>query len=417
MKNMLNVFVNQIKAGELWLDDLRRFCFKYDKTWLDSPESHRLSVSLPLKEDPFLNDTSYSYFTNLLPEGDILNVISRKLQIPVSNQFELLKAIGGDCAGAVSLYEDGKLPPKPSEYSYRTLTEERLAQVIHDLPENPFMTDEVGVRLSLAGAQEKLPVFIKDNKILVSLNGAPSSHILKTPIKGLSGTVENETFCMLLAGKMGLDVPEVRIIKVDDICLYAITRYDRKIENDQMVRLIQEDFCQALNVNAQMKYSPTLEECFTLIRKESAKQITDIRRLLHLIIFNGLIGNSDAHAKNISFIHGRGGTAIAPFYDLLSTYMYPYAKKMAMKIGGGRHFQFLEPSHFEKFAKATGIKYKVVEKTILDMAGRIVGAAKKTTEQFCDLYGKSPIIEEINEVIKISSKQKLTVFSSSLTTH
>ena len=99
----LNVFVNQHKAGELWLDSQRRFCFQYDKRWITSPYSHRLSVSLPLRENPFLNDDSYSYFTNLLPEGKILNALSRKLQIPVSNQFELLGAVGGDCAGAVSI--------------------------------------------------------------------------------------------------------------------------------------------------------------------------------------------------------------------------------------------------------------------------------------------------------------------------
>ncbi len=95
MKSKLNVFVNQLKAGELWLDHQRRFCFQYDKRWINSPDSYRLSVSLPLSEDPYLTDDSYSYFTNLLPEGKILNVLSRKLQIPVSNQFELLRAIGG----------------------------------------------------------------------------------------------------------------------------------------------------------------------------------------------------------------------------------------------------------------------------------------------------------------------------------
>jgi len=85
VKNKLNVFVNQLKAGELWLDQQRRFCFQYDKRWINSPESHRLSISLPLQENPYLADDSYSYFTNLLPEGKVLNVISRKLQIPVSN--------------------------------------------------------------------------------------------------------------------------------------------------------------------------------------------------------------------------------------------------------------------------------------------------------------------------------------------
>ncbi|MBT7052002.1 MAG: type II toxin-antitoxin system HipA family toxin, partial [Desulfobacula sp.] len=239
----------------------------------------------------------------------------------------------------------------------------------------------------------------------------PSSHILKTPIKDLHGTVENETFCMMLAKRMGLTVPDVKIFKINEIPLYLIDRYDRKIENGQIIRLIQEDFCQALNVNAQLKYSPTLDMCFSLIRNESASQVKDTKRFLQLIIFNGLIGNSDAHAKNISFLHGENGTILAPFYDLLSTYVYPYAKKMAMKIGGGRHFQFLEPKHFERFSKDTSIKYKVVKETMVTMADRIVGEANKTTEEFFDLYGESPVLYEINDVIKNSSKEKLKAFS------
>ena len=410
MKNKLNIFVNQLKAGELWLDQQRRFCFQYDRDWINSNDSYRLSVSLPLRENPYLNDDSYSYFTNLLPEGEILTVLSRRLQIPVSNQFELLKAIGGDCAGAVSLFEDGALPQKPEMYSYKVLTDDHLIKIIKELPENPFMADEAGIRLSLAGIQEKLPVSLKDNKIRISMNGSPSSHILKTPIKDLHETVENETFCMMLAKRMGLTVPDVKIIKINEIPLYIIDRYDRKIENGQIIRLIQEDFCQALNVNAQLKYTPTLDVCFSLIRNESVVQVKDTKRFLQLIVFNGLIGNSDAHAKNVSFIHGENGTILAPFYDLLSTYVYPYAKKMAMKIGGGRHFHFLEPKHFEQFSKDTLIKYKVVKETILTMADRIVVESKNTTEEFFDLYGQSPVLKEINELIKNSSKEKLKAF-------
>lgn len=412
MTGKLNVFVNQTKAGELWLDLQRRFCFQYDPAWIRSPESHRLSVSLPLREAPYLADDSYAYFTNLLPEGRILDVISRKLQIPVSNPFELLRAVGGDCAGAVSLFEDGDLPPSPGAYSYKNLDDDHLTQIIGELPRNPFMAGRKDVRLSLAGAQEKLPVALKDGKIRIAENNAPSSHILKTPIKDLHHTVENETFCMMLARRMGLNVPDVRIININKIPLYIINRYDRKTENGRIVRLIQEDFCQALNVSAQLKYTPSHEICFSLIRNESALQIKDSRQLLQLVIFNGLIGNSDAHAKNISLIHGENGTALAPFYDLLSTYVYPHAKRMAMKIGGGRHFQFLTPEHFQAFSGDTRIKYKIVKETILTMTDSIVGQAEETTREFCDLYGNSPVLEEINDVIKNASKAKLETFKA-----
>ncbi|MCG8617093.1 MAG: HipA domain-containing protein [Desulfobacterales bacterium] len=222
----------------------------------------------------------------------------------------------------------------------------------------------------------------------------------------------NETFCMMLAKRMGLTVPDVRIVKINDTLLYIIDRYDRIKEGERIVRLIQEDFCQALNVNAQLKYTPTLEDCFSLIRNESVVQIKDTRRLLQLIIFNGLIGNSDAHAKNISFIHGENGTTLAPFYDLLCTYVYPYAKKMAMKIGGGRHFHFLTPDHFERFSRDNGIKYKIVRETVLTMSDKIVGVAEETTQEFCDLYGESSVLDEVNDVIMNTSKEKLTFFKT-----
>ncbi|MCG8684990.1 MAG: type II toxin-antitoxin system HipA family toxin [Desulfobacterales bacterium] len=407
----LNVFINQNRAGELWLDDQRRFCFQYDETWLNSPKSYRLSTCLPLRQDPFLANTPFSYFANLLPEGRILDVLSRKLQISVNNTFELLKAIGGDCAGAVSLYEDNSFPPRPKDYSYAPLTKKRLAKVIETLPDNPFMADEQGIRLSLAGAQEKLPVFLdKDSSIQIAKKGAPSSHILKTPIKELQGSVENETYCMMLAQNMGLLVPEVQIIRVNTIPLYVVKRFDRKIKKGLLYRVIQEDFCQGLNVDPQLKYTPTIQECFSLIRKESASQIRDIRRLLELVIFNGLIGNSDAHAKNISLIHDENGTTLAPFYDLLSTWIYPYAKKMAMKIGGGRHFQFLTPDHFKQFAQDTGIKYRIVKEMVADMSGKITLASKKTTENFCDLYGDSTTVNEVNKVIHQAAQAKISIF-------
>jgi serine/threonine-protein kinase HipA len=125
--------------------------------------------------------------------------------------------------------------------------------------------------------------------LYLKMNGAPSSHILKTPIKDLHGTVENETFCMMLAKRMGLVVPDVKIFKMNEIPLYVIDRYDRKIENGQIIRLIQEDFCQALNVNAQLKYSPTLGMCFSLIRNESAFQVKDTKRFLPITANAGWI--------------------------------------------------------------------------------------------------------------------------------
>ena len=401
MKNNLIVFINQFKVGELWLDDQGRFCFQYCESWLNNPNNQRLSISLPLREKSFLKDSSYAYFTNLLPEGQILSVLSRKLGISENDYFGLLKAIGGDCAGAVSLHPDGMTPPEKGNYSYESLTQDHLLEKLKDLRDNPFLVAEER-RMSLAGAQEKLPVYLKGNQILLPVDGAPSTHIIKTPVKNLLGTVTNETYNMMLARKMGLDVPKVKIRKIGDLSLYIISRYDRSIAGDQVVRLVQEDFCQALKVNSQQKYDPTLQECFGLIKKECTDPIADSRKLLNLIIFNGLIGNADGHAKNISLIHDQKGTRLAPFYDLLSTHVYrDFTKKMPGKIAGKkRSFLYLKQEHFKIFGHEIGIKPNLVIKTAIDMSEKILEASKETTAEFKTLYNTISIVDQINSIIK-----------------
>ncbi|MBU0462863.1 MAG: type II toxin-antitoxin system HipA family toxin [Proteobacteria bacterium] len=401
MKNKLNVFVNQFKVGELWLDDQGRFCFQYCEPWLNNPNNQRLSISLPLRGEPFLKDSSYAYFTNLLPEGKILSVLSRNLGISDNDYFGLLKAIGGDCAGAVSLHLAGVMPSEKRTYSYEALTEDLLLQKLKGLRDNPFLSVEER-RMSLAGAQEKLPVYLKGNQILLPVDGAPSTHIVKTPIQDLQGTVINETYCMMLAKRMGLEVPEVKIRKIGDLSVYMIRRYDRIIAGEKVVRVVQEDFCQALKVNSQQKYDPTLQDYFGLIKKECTDPIVDSRKLFNLIIFNGLIGNADGHAKNISLIHDQKGTRLAPFYDLLSTHIYrDFTKKMPGKIAGKkRNFFHLKQKHFRALGHEIGIKPNIVIKTAIDMSEKILEALRETTAEFKSLYNTISIVDQINRIIK-----------------
>lgn len=411
--NKLYVYINGIPAGELWLDDQNRFCFQYSKQWLEEQNSFHLSISLPLREEPFLNDSCYSYFTNLLPESKVLTTLSQKLGIAEEDKFSLLRAIGGDCAGAVSLYPPDIDPPGPADYTYEPFSEKNLAEKIKELRINPLLAAEER-RLSLAGGMEKLPVYIKNNRIYLPLNGAPTTHIIKTPVKDLQGVVTNEAYCMRLAKNMGYDVPDTDVLSIGNISFYAVKRYDRKIDEQGVVRLVQEDFCQALNRNPQQKYNFSLKDCFDLIRRECSNPIEDSRKFLNLVLFNGLIGNADGHAKNISLLHNENGTRLAPFYDLVSTLVYPqFTKKMPMMIAGKkRNFGHLQKHHFESLSKEINMKPNVVIKTALNLANKITAVSETTAIEFKARYGSIEMVDKINALISFHARSLVDTLES-----
>lgn len=412
MENSLSVYLNRSMVGELWLDDHGRMCFQYHDEWLDNPESYHISLSLPLHKGPFLKDSCYAYFANLLPEGKVLTALSRKLGIAESDKFGLLRAIGGDCAGAISLYPAGQSPPQAKEGSYQFFKEDQLLEKISELKDNPFLAAEEK-RLSLAGAMEKLPVYMKDGLIYLPENGAPTTHILKTPVEDLQGVVTNEAYCMTLAGKMGLDVPDVRIMKIGSMPVYVIERYDRMIKNGAIFRRVQEDFCQALNLEPQLKYALSFKQFFETIRHECINPLGDARKLLYVIIFNGLIGNSDGHAKNISLLHDINGTRLAPFYDLVSTQCYKeFTRKMPVKIAGKkRDFNYLKKEHFVAFADEIQMKPSIVMKTITDLSQKMVTVSEIVAADFKTEYGSIDVVDRINALIKNHAVSMLEALS------
>ena len=398
--NKLSVFINQDQVGCLWLDAQHRFCFQYHPDWLAASHAYPLSISLPLMDQPFINDAAYAYFTNLLPEGQVLTALTRRLGIAESDKFNLLRAVGGDCAGAVSLHPWGTSPPSPEDFAYDPLTQDLLLEKIHDLKTNPFLVAEER-RLSLAGAMEKLPVRIMDETVCLPCNGAPTTHIIKTPVEDLQGVITNETYCMTLAREMGLNVPRVEILKIHGMALFAVERYDREIEKDTVTRLVQEDFCQALNKDPQQKYNLDLNDYFQLLRDVSAHPAQDIKQLLQWLIFNGLIGNADCHAKNISLLHRENGTRLAPFYDLVSTHMYrEFTKKMPMKIADKkRDFRHLQARHFESLAQEIGLKPDLVINTAREWARAIKPVCLKTGETFKAAQTSVDMVDRINALI------------------
>ena len=407
----LVVLIDNELVGHLWLDDKKRFCFQYMRTWIEKSKIP-LSLSLPLRNDPYMDDESHAFFANLLPEQKIREVVARNLGVSPQNDFALLEKIGGDCAGAVSLYPEGVEFPERDK-AYKKITASELKEIIQRLPQRPLLAGEAGFRLSLAGAQKKLPVFFDENVFYLTYGGAPSNYIIKPPIEGLDGTVENESFCMVLAREIGLDVPSSFIYTLEDLSVYVIRRYDRSTTKDGIARLHQEDFCQALNIPPEYKYEseggPGLVQCFKLVRDRSVRAGKDVSSLLNWVIFNYLIGNSDAHAKNISLLLLPQGPVLAPFYDLLSTRIYGHlglAEGLAMKIGGESDHGAIQRKHWEALAEELNIRPKFVISRVIEIVKKIQAIRLRLFKEFSDSY-KCDALYRLNELICDSSDKAI----------
>jgi len=288
---------------------------------------------------------------------------------------------------------------------YRELDEKKLHKIVTELPRRPLMAGERGIRLSLAGAQNKLPVYMEEGRIFLATGNAPSTHILKPPIRELEGTVINEAFCMILAGKMNLQVPEVTVRENLDN-LFIVKRFDRERNSaGELIRLHQEDFCQALGILPDQKYEteggPSLKQCFDLIARESIRPAADRMSLLSWVIFNVLIGNADSHAKNLAFLLTKPGPRLAPFYDLICTAIYEsLTDRLAMKIGGEDRPNWLRMRHWKRFADTIAVKQDLVLRVLSNTVENILPKAEETAKELYARHKSTDILEKILSVIK-----------------
>ena len=406
MNRILEVWLLGQSVGQLIQAD-GRLSFSYSPRWLQSPSAQPLSRSLPLRPEPFDDKATRPFFAGLLPEGDKRKLVAMALQVSPQNDYALLNGIGGECAGAVTLLEPGQQPTGlPSEQYVRWLDDGELIAILDELPRRPMLAGKDGLRLSLAGAQDKLPVVFVNGHIGLPKQNTPSSHILKPAISAVEGSVYNEGFCMALAMRLKLSVASTSIRRVADRVYLLVERYDRLRQPDgSLQRLHQEDFCQALGVAPEYKYQneggPDLTQCFDLIRKATRPSAPQVLRLLDYVIFNALIGNHDAHAKNFSLIYTRRGMVLAPLYDTLSTAVYAnLTDKMAMKIGSKYKFTEVQKQHWEQFAQAAGLSPVQVKKRILTLASLLPSEAVSLRHELTTQDLNHDILSEIVGIIE-----------------
>ncbi|MEE9451685.1 MAG: type II toxin-antitoxin system HipA family toxin [Gammaproteobacteria bacterium] len=399
MNRTLDVYLDHSLVGHLGQDQSGQMIFHYDAEWLQHPQAVPLSWSLPLRQAPFTQKECRSFFAGILPEEADREVIARIFGISARNDYAMLEQIGGECAGAVTLLPTGTDLTK-SAYEYRSLNETNLAKALRQLPRHPLLAGEPNLRLSLAGVQHKIAVYIDENgRISLPLGNAPSTHILKPAIERFPNLVSNELLCLDLAKSIGIPTVLATTGFANDIEYLLVERYDR-IKDDKEkypIRRHQEDFCQALGIPPERKYQseggPSLKDCFTLLREASSLPAIDLQNLLNTVIFNVIVGNHDAHGKNFSLLFdtmdGNTSVRLAPAYDIVSTVYYPeLTPKMAMKLGKEYGSSHLVRKNIERFATDAGLGVAAVHKHVVEIAKNVkskLPEMKNSHEKVADL--------------------------------
>lgn len=355
----LDVFRCGEKVGILFDETPLRF--EYAESWRNRSDATPVDPDLSLSIASHTGVAVEAYFENLLPEARVREFLQLRYQ--TTTIFGLLKATGGDTAGDLVLLPGGAQPGAPA---YRAASWEEIGASINDTAAGfAHGETEEGIRISLAGAQTKTSVFLDaDGTPAIPLGASPSTHIVKPDIKGMAGvwcSALNEALVMRLAAATGIGAAEVAYQPLVKACV--VKRYDRlrKADGGIVVRLHQLDLCQLDGKPSTIKYEadggPGLARCYRILR-DNGVPASDLKRLLQWVFFNLLVGNHDGHAKNLSLYYPPGeGARLAPFYDLLSTSLYPgLSKKFAFRLGGENLPGKMDRACIERMCAELGVK-------------------------------------------------------------
>jgi serine/threonine-protein kinase HipA len=415
----LNVWWSGKIVGALTIDRHGEMGFSYAPDWLADPAKRALSFSLPKREEPFSRRECRPFFEGLLPEGSQRIAVAGALGVSQGNEFKLLNELGGEVAGALTLWPEGEAPPESKARTQNEpLGDNALIELLDALPARPFLAGREGLRLSLAGAQSKIPVVLVNGEIALPALGQATSHILKPPIERFAGTTENEAFGMTLAKKIGLPVADVEIRHAGNRSFLLVERYDRiQGEDGTFHRLHQEDFCQALGYTSDRKYAadggPIFRDCFGLLRRAASRPAIEVLKLFDAAIFNLILGNADAHAKNFSLLYRENGAVVlAPLYDLLSTVLYPgLSPRLAMKIAKRHTLEELKPGDWEKFADETGLALRFIKSRGRELSQAVVDKVDEVSAELSVFAPNTNTVDEIASLVKSRGERLGQLFS------
>lgn len=394
-----------IKAGILEGNDYKDACFTYEPSYMDIPGIKPISISLPFQEKPFSALRTKAFFEGLLPEGFSRRAVAGWARADHDDYLTILAKLGQECLGAIRIDED---ETSELECGYSLLTDEQV-KVLAAEGATKSAKILLDTHLSLTGATGKAGLYYDkaSKNWYLPIGSAASTHIVKQSHVRYKRIVLNEQLCIRTAKKLGIDVPDTFIVNIgkgqDEDILYAIERFDRKLNYDKLVnnlpcpyRQHQEDFCQAMGILAADKYELEprnyMKKMFDLVRDYSSNPLQDQMKLWNIIVFNYLIGNTDCHLKNYSFLYEESfkGIRLAPAYDIVCTKAYGIKGEMSFYIGGELELAKINRSHFQKAAREIGIGSGIAMKYFDNLTHRIKKAAIDAAEELAEEGFETP---------------------------
>jgi serine/threonine-protein kinase HipA len=426
----LNVLMNGRLVGYLRKLSSGAMNFQYDEAWLETSGVRPISLSLPLKYEAYEGEQVYNFFDNLLPDNEQIRArIQARFQIPTDQPFDLLNAIGNDCVGAIQLCQEEHLPHRVDVTTAQTLSSKEIAKLLRVYRTVPLgMTEEADdFRISIAGAQEKTALLWHQGQWCRPTGATPTSHIFKLPIGfidhngiDLSDSCENEWLCLKIAGAFGLPTANAKIQQFEDVKVLVVERFDRRWSKDGtwLMRLPQEDMCQALGVSPNLKYQsnggPGMAKIMqALLGSKNAE--ADRETFFRSQVLFWLLAATDGHAKNFSIYLEPGGSyRLTPLYDVLSVYplmqsnMIPRQKaKMAMALRGTNKNHYLwekiQPRHFLSTAKTINFPQKKAKQILSEMLEQVDDVATQVLEKLPEGFPpdiSAPILEGMTRLAK-----------------
>ncbi|WP_088348121.1 MULTISPECIES: type II toxin-antitoxin system HipA family toxin [Rhodomicrobium] len=385
----LDVYLNSRLVGRLNRLTSGAVDFHYDRAWLDWEHALPVSLSLPLREDRYIGAPVIAVFDNLLPDSDaIRRRLAERMQAQGTDAYSLLTAVGRDCVGALQFLPEGEEPDSAGAIAGKPVGDAEIGAMLDNLTTAPLgLGDDQDFRISIAGAQEKTALLYWKKRWHKPLGTTATTHILKPSIGrlpnglDLTHSVENEFFCLRLTAALGLPSAEAELARFGGRNVLVVQRFDRRWTKDKrLLRLPQEDCCQALSVPPTLKYEneggPGIAAILNLLKGSDTPE-DDQRQFLKAIVVFWLLGATDGHAKNFSLFLSPGGRfRITPLYDVISAQpsadagQIPRTKmKLAMAVGASRHYAIhrIMPRHFAQSAAQAGVAAPILEEIFADL--------------------------------------------------
>lgn len=387
----LNVLINGRLTGQLNKEPSGAIFFQYDQAWLDWAFAFPISRALPLQTMAHRGAVVVAVFDNLLPDSEgVRRIVAERTGAQGTDPFSLLEQIGRDCVGAMQFVPEGRAAPATTDLQSEPLGDDDIERMLANLQRAPLGIEDDDFRISVAGAQEKTALLYQDGQWRRPLGATPTTHILKPQLGRLAfswgdvdmtNSVDNEHYCLKLLEGFGLPVARTEIATFGARRVLVVKRFDRFPRPDGgIVRLPQEDCCQALGIPSGQKYQkdggPGAVQILRLLG-ESDEAVRDRDTFFKSQILFWLMGATDGHAKNFSiFLRPGGRFQMTPLYDVLSVQpqfvanRIPHARfTLAMSLGDRRNYRLtnVEGRHFLQTAQEAGLGLPAARRLIAEV--------------------------------------------------